>query len=136
MFDKAAVMGSLRKHGLWPDAEARKNALIKEFRAAGLRRAEAQGKAWEQLELEYLPFSIPTVATRGNGDEAPDKLIRRLLDDDLLRLLQQHVALPYPDPYALHLSIADLLLKATTIPGIAMADFARWARDTKAFWSE
>ncbi len=57
---KSVLTNRLRSLGLWSDASLWKDSKIKEFREAGMRRAEAAEKAWKLLSEKYPPeIEIP-----------------------------------------------------------------------------
>jgi hypothetical protein len=56
---KAQLTRRLTAEGRWDEAEQFKNSKIRELRADGLLRPEAQTEAWAAMAEEYPPIPIP-----------------------------------------------------------------------------
>jgi hypothetical protein len=68
MTDKYALTKRLQQEGRWEEAEEFKNQVIKQCRAAGMRRPEAQAHAWEELERNYPP--LPSLEPAASSPES------------------------------------------------------------------
>jgi hypothetical protein len=68
MESKIQLCERLRAENRWPEASLWKDAKVKELRAAGMPKAEAGEKAWEQMALEFPPVTDTNQPTT----EAPD----------------------------------------------------------------
>lgn len=64
---KLDLANRLRNDGRWPEASLWKDEKIKELRAAGMKRPEAQLKAWEATEQKYPPVEISEVEEEEPG---------------------------------------------------------------------
>jgi len=56
---KIDISNRLRREGRWGEASLWKDNKIKELRAGGMKRPEAQDAAWEAVEEAYPPIEIP-----------------------------------------------------------------------------
>lgn len=56
---KLDISNRLRREGTWPEASLFKDEKIREFRAAGMHRQEAQVKAWEAMAAKFPPIETP-----------------------------------------------------------------------------
>jgi hypothetical protein len=66
---KAELSRRLQAEGRWKEAEEFKNAKIKELRADGLLRPEAQASAWAALAEKYPPSEIPVEEPEFTSEE-------------------------------------------------------------------
>jgi hypothetical protein len=53
---KIDLTDRLRQEGRWAEASLRKDVLIAELRASGLKRVEAAAEAWRRLAAEFPPL--------------------------------------------------------------------------------
>ncbi len=56
---KIDLTDRLKREGRWEEASLFKDEKIKELRTTGLKRPEAQDKAWEAMEMQFPPIEIP-----------------------------------------------------------------------------
>lgn len=74
--DRQAICDRLRREGRWAEAEPVKNALVKEARAGGMHKADAQAWAWSEIERLYPPvveLGVVTCDVGGGDSRAGDQ---------------------------------------------------------------
>ena len=70
---KLDISNRLRREGRWAEASLFKDGIIKELRADGLKRPEAQAQAWEQMAERFPPLDIPEADEPGT-DFMPEEI--------------------------------------------------------------